>query len=312
MPIGGGGHISGIAVAAAQAKPGVEIIGVEAEGAASTKLSRERGKVCSLERTGTIADGINVIRPGEMTFDIMQRHVSEIITVTDEEITGAVLLLLERAKIVTEGAGAASLAAMLYHRARLRNRTVVAVISGGNIDANFMSRIIEKGLVHTGRRLSLSTVLPDRPGNLQRFLARVAACRANVLSVIHDRLEADIPLNEVKIGVVLETEGVDHTSELIRNLQSEGYGVRVVGRAGSAGQVTGRDRRAPRRSDSMSGGHLPLLVDAAVQVGPACGTGLIVPAVGPAAARAAPSTLLLSQPGVNSPILHPLQIDQHH
>lgn len=230
VPIGGGGLIAGIALAAKAAKPDITLIGVEAEGAASAKRSLERGTISPLAETHTIADGISVKAPGEMTFEIMKQYLDDVVTVTDDEIASAVLLLIERAKVVAEGAGAASLAAMLYHKTSLSNKTTAAVISGGNIDANFVSRIIEKGLVKTGMRLSLSTVIPDNPGNLTRLLTTIAENRANVLSINHDRLDAKVSLDKVEIGVVLETEGLDHASELVRTLQAEGYGVKTEGK----------------------------------------------------------------------------------
>ncbi len=225
VPIGGGGLISGTALAIKEQSPQVKIIGVEAEGAASARASLNAGQIVSLAQVRTIADGISVKRPGELTYEIMSRYVDDVVTVTDDEIASTVLLLLERAKLVVEGAGAAALAAAVYHPGSLRGEKVVAVLSGGNIDVNFVSRIIEQGLIKTGRRISLTTVLPDRPGNLQQFLAVVAENGANVISIYHDRLDANTPLDEVQVNVVLETHSTEHACMVASALQEAGYTV---------------------------------------------------------------------------------------
>jgi len=225
VPIGGGGLISGIAAAVKSLKPSIKVIGVEAEGAACIKASREKGKVCKLAAAQTIADGIAVKCPGDLTFNLIQKYVDDVVTVGDEEIASTILLLLERAKIVAEGAGAIALAALLYQNILLKNEKIAVVISGGNIDVNFISRIIEKGLVKTGRNVRLTTIMSDKPGSLQQFLSIIAENKANVISIQHERLNTDIPLDKAQVDVVLETQGANHAKQLIEKLVKTGYDV---------------------------------------------------------------------------------------
>ncbi|MFZ7103730.1 MAG: threonine ammonia-lyase [Peptococcaceae bacterium] len=227
-PIGGGGLISGIAAAVKSLKPAVKIIGVEADGAACVKVSRDKKEICPLTSAHTIADGIAVKCPGELTFHLIQKYVDDVITVTDEEIASTILLLLERSKLVAEGAGAAALAALIYGKSLIRDKNVAVMISGGNIDVNFMSRIIEKGLVKTGRNIKLSTIMLDKPGNLQHFLSIIAQNKANVISIYHDRLDPDISLDKAQVDVVLETQSAQHVRVLIENLRAQGYIVNII------------------------------------------------------------------------------------
>jgi len=227
-PIGGGGLISGIAAAVKCLKPSVKIFGVEAEGAACVLSSRQKGKLDTLTSAQTIADGIAVKCPGTVTFDLIQKYVDDVITVSDEEIASTILLLLERSKLVAEGAGATALAALVYRKKLLQNKKVAVVISGGNIDVNFMSRIIEKGLVKTGRNVKLTTIMLDKPGNLQHFLSIIAENKANVISINHDRLDPDVALDKAHVDVVLETQSADHVSQLVTNLKIQGYEVKIT------------------------------------------------------------------------------------
>ncbi len=223
VPIGGGGLISGIAVAVKALKPRVKIIGVEAAEAACFKASRGSGKICSLERAHTIADGIAVKRPGELTYNLIERYVDDIVTVSDGEIASTILLLLERAKLVAEGAGATALAALIYKKTQLKNKRIAAVISGGNIDMNFISRIIEKGLVKTGRNVKLKAIITDKPGNLQHFLRIIAENKANVIAIHHDRLKEEIPLDQAVVQIVLETQSSEHVNIIVKNLNQAGF-----------------------------------------------------------------------------------------
>lgn len=227
VPIGGGGLISGIAVAVKNLKPSVKIIGVEAEGAACVLASRQTGDRETLPSALTIADGIAVKCPGTVTFDLIQKYVDDVVTVSDEEIASTILLLLERSKLVAEGSGAAALAALVYRKNLLKDQKVAVLISGGNIDVNFMSRIIEKGLVKTGRNVKLVTAILDKPGNLQHFLSIIAENKANVISIFHDRLDPNLPLNKAQVEVVLETQSGEHVAQLIANLKKQGYGVNI-------------------------------------------------------------------------------------
>ncbi len=227
-PIGGGGLISGISAAVKTQNPGVRIIGVEAAGAASVKNSLQVGEISSLQSTRTIADGISIKRPGDLTFSLIKQYVDEVVTVDDKEIAATVMLLLQRAKLVTEPAGAASLAALLHSKIDvIPDDKTVAVLSGGNIDMNFISRIIDKGLAKTGIRVKLTTTISDSPGNLKQLLSIVAGQKANVISIRHDRLDPEVPLDEVQVNMVIETRGPEHIHSLTDSLKQAGYRVRV-------------------------------------------------------------------------------------
>jgi threonine dehydratase len=228
VPIGGGGIISGIAVAVKTLKPSVRIIGVEAEAAASALASREAQGIIALESAETLADGIAVKRIGERTFPIIQTYVDDIVTVSEEEIATAVLRLLERQKTVVEGAGAVPLAALMAGKIPLReDEKVVGVLCGGNIDVNMISRIIERGLVGDGRMAHLIVKVRDRPGSLSRLTDLMAHKGANVLDIHHRRGFADISVGDVEIVLQLETRGQDHVAEIIQALEERGLQVEV-------------------------------------------------------------------------------------
>jgi len=228
VPIGGGGLISGIAIALKEQKPDIRIFGVEADVAASALASRRAGKVVKIESRETIADGIAVKQIGELTFPIIERYVDEIVSVSEEEIAHAVHSLLENEKLVAEGAGAVALAAILAGRLPLEPSDVTAmVLSGGNIDVNLLERIVNRGLVTEGRLVQLAITVPDRPGNLARLTAIVAAAGANVLEVRHQRAYADISVRDVEIVLQLETRGRDHLASIIESLEAGDMRVRV-------------------------------------------------------------------------------------
>ena len=228
VPIGGGGIISGIAVAVKTLKPSVRIVGVEAATAASALTSRKAGRVVGIESAETLADGIAVKQVGERTFPIIQKYVDDIVTVEEEEIATAVLRLLEREKTVVEGAGAVPLAALMTGRISVpEGETVVGILCGGNIDVNMISRIIERGLVGDGRVAHLRVKVKDRPGSLSSLTQLVAGMGANVLGIHHRRGLADIYVGDVEIVLRLETRGEDHVSELIRALEERGLQVEV-------------------------------------------------------------------------------------
>lgn len=228
VPIGGGGLIAGIATAIKEVNPKIRVIGVQAAALPSMKASAEAGRVTTLAPGQTLADGIAVKRPGEMTFEIVRGRVDEIVTVTEEEIANAILLLLEIEKTVVEGAGACPLAAMLNRRVDLAGKRVAMVVSGGNIDVNMISRIIERGLVKDGRLVRLRVTLPDRPGSLSRFTAEIAACRANILDVQHNRSFAVLEVGETEIEITAEARGSDHIRDLLLHLEKSGYRVEEV------------------------------------------------------------------------------------
>ncbi len=224
VPVGGGGLISGIAVAVKQTRPDVRIIGVEPASAASMKESLERGHIVTLGMPRTIADGIAVRTPGERTFEYCRKYVDEIVTVEEDELAKTVLHLLEKGKIVSEGAGAASVAALLSGRRPLpADGKAVALLSGGNIDVTMIARIIDKGLIREGRKAIVNTKIPDRPGRLKELMALISGTGANIVSVGHDRLRPDLPVGEAAVSFELETRDREHVSLIEKKLTEAGY-----------------------------------------------------------------------------------------
>jgi len=228
VPIGGGGLISGIAIALKEANPGIKIVGVQASGCPSSYISRRQHKICHLDQAGTIADGIAVKTPGSFTFPLIETYVDDIITVEDEEIANAVLMLLERAKLVVEGSGAVSLAALLHNKVNIRGNKVVSILSGGNIDANVISTIISRGLVKAGRYVRINTSLPDKPGHLRQLLNLVADLKANVFAVHHERLDVHAPVGETEVYITLETRGHEHIEDIIKAMTKQGYKAKIL------------------------------------------------------------------------------------
>ena len=223
VPVGGGGLISGIAIAARALKPDITIIGVQAAGASSCCASLEAGSLQTLPNITTIADGIAVKRPGALTFSIIQRLVDEVVPVKDEAIINAVLLLMERCKMLVEGAGAAGLAAVLSGAVDLRGKKVLVPLTGGNIDINLVSRFIEHGLAAAGRYFVIHTRLTDRPGELMRMLAIIADMRINVIDVRHQRISERLPIMQREETITLETRDRAQCKELLQRLRDEGY-----------------------------------------------------------------------------------------
>jgi threonine dehydratase len=227
IPIGGGGLISGIAVAMKEQRPDVRIVGVEAASAASALASRRAGRIVAIESADTIADGIAVKRPGDLTFPLIERYVDDIVAVDEVEIAAAVHLLLERQKLLAEGAGAVALAALATGRIPVRRgEAVVMILSGGNIDLNLAGRIVDRGLVADGRLARLAVTVPDRPGSLALLTRLVAEAGANVLEVAHGRAFADISVRDVEIVMLLETRGTEHANAIIKLLDDRGVAVR--------------------------------------------------------------------------------------
>ncbi|MFZ3172511.1 MAG: threonine ammonia-lyase [Carboxydocellales bacterium] len=228
VPVGGGGLIAGIATAIKALRPKVKVIGVQAAGAPGMLSCKKLGYVESSSQVDTIADGIAVKRPGELTFEIINRLVDDLVTVTDEEIAQAILMLLERNKTVAEGAGAVGVAALLNRRLNRIKGKIAVVISGGNIDVNMIYSLIERGLVMSGRHIRLRTVLLDKPGNLQRFLEVIAEAGANVISVAHDRTRTALTFTQAGVEVSLETRDGAHIAEITALLKNHGYPVEIV------------------------------------------------------------------------------------
>jgi threonine dehydratase len=222
--IGGGGLISGIAVAVKALRPEVRLVGVQAAGAAAVPASLRAGHPVRLENFATIADGIAVGRPGDLTYAHIEAYVDDVVTVSEEDISRALLLLLERGKLVVEPAGAVGVAALLAGAVR-PEPPVVAVLSGGNIDPLLMARVIEHGLSAAGRFLTFTVRCGDRPGQLASLLAQIAEHGANVLTVGHVRLDPSLRLGEVEVELSIETRGVDHSAAVLDALRASGYTV---------------------------------------------------------------------------------------
>lgn len=223
VPVGGGGLISGIAVATKSIKPDIKIIGVQSKNMPSMAESIFKDRITTVNGMPTIADGIAVKTPGKITFEIVKRYVDNIVTVDEDEIANAILLLMERAKVIAEGAGAASVAALLNRMGQLKDKKIVALLSGGNIDVNMLSRIIDSGLVKSGRKVFINTLIPDRPGTLGILLNRLADTGANVLSVTHNRSSRDIPIGYAKVELELETTSEEHIEEIKELLSLDNY-----------------------------------------------------------------------------------------
>lgn len=225
VPVGGGGLISGIASIVKKRNPRVKIIGVQSSHAPAAFRSLERKKIVEVKVRPTLADGIAVGRIGEIAFPILQQKVDEIVLVGEEEIASAILLLMERKRLVAEGAGAAPLAALLSKGIRIEPKKVVLVISGGNIDIHLLDRILEKGLTRTGRMARLEVLLRDVPGSLNRLTGLVAQYQANILHIVHERAALDIPIGFSKVILILETRGPDHILQIKRGLTKNGYSI---------------------------------------------------------------------------------------
>ncbi len=224
VPTGGGGLLAGIALAIKAHRPEVRVVGVQAEGAAAYPGSLRQGSPKPLESMTTMADGIAVGRPGDVTFPAVRDHVDEIVTVSEESLSGAVLAVLERAKMVVEPAGAAAVAAILDQPQSYGGRTV-AVLSGGNIDPLLLGKVIRHGMAAAGRYLYLRVCIPDVPGGLARLLAQLGEAGANILEVAHERISPSLSIDEVEVRLQMETRGEPHAERVIARLRECGYAV---------------------------------------------------------------------------------------
>ena len=222
-PIGGGGLIGGIACAVKETNPNVRIFGVQPARIPSMKAAVAEGKPVTLDSAKTIADGIAVRRAGDRTLPLVQKYVDDIVTVEEEEIANAILLLLEREKTLAEGAGAAAIAAVLNRKLPLQGKRVAVLVCGGNIDVTLLARIIERGLVKDGRLVRLRVHLPDYPGALYRLTGILAEHRANIVETAYDRAYHGVNLGDTAIDITMETRGPDHIAELIAALTAAGY-----------------------------------------------------------------------------------------
>lgn len=223
VPIGGGGLISGVAFAAKKLNPKIKVYGVQATGAPSMYNSIKEGKIIKLDSVNTIADGIKVMEPGENTFKLVSEYVDEIVTVTEDEISSAILALIEQQKMIAEGAGAVSVAAVMFNKLPVKGKKVVCVVSGGNIDVTILSRVIKRGLMNTGRSASLCIELMDKPGQLEMVSKIIADCGGNVISVHHERASEIADINGCYLRLVLETKNFDHIAMIEKALKDNGF-----------------------------------------------------------------------------------------
>ena len=227
VPIGGGGLISGIAYTIKNLKSKIKVYGVQAEGAPSMYRSVKEGAPITLDEVNTIADGIAVKHPGTLTYELTKKYVDDIFTVSEDEIATAIVTLMERKKMVAEGAGAVSVAAAMFNKLPLKDKNVVCIVSGGNIDVNKLSRVITRGLINSGRRCSLTLRLMDKPGQFSEVARVLAEHGANVISAFHERASTDADINFCYIKLDLETRDFEHIETIKHALEAEGC--RIVG-----------------------------------------------------------------------------------
>ncbi len=225
VPIGGGGLIAGVAFAIKQLRPDVKVYGVQSSGAPSMATSLQEGKIRHLHNVSTIADGIAVKEPGVNTFDMCNRYVDEVVVVSDDEIAAAILTLLEKQKLVSEGAGAVSVAAAMFDKLPIKGKKVVCLVSGGNIDVNTLKRVITRGLTKAGRNYTFIIDLFDKPGQLAEVCNVIARTGGNVLSVTHERINTSTEINGCTVRFDLETLNPEHIERIRKELMEAGFKV---------------------------------------------------------------------------------------
>ena len=227
VPAGGGGLLAGVAACVKQINPRIRVIGVQAEGCDPIYRSFKEKKYICADTSATIADGISVKAPGDITVELINRYVDDVVTVNDNEISEAILLLMERCKQIVEPSGATPVAAILKKKIDVTGKKVVCLLSGGNIDVSFVQCIIEQGLVARGRRLRFTVTLLDKPGSLSRLLNDIASLGANILSLEHDRLFPGLNPSETNVHVSCEVGGSDHGKRVINELKSKGFKITI-------------------------------------------------------------------------------------
>ena len=218
-PIGGGGLISGVSSYIKEKNKDIKVIGVQSENASSMYNSFKKKKITTQELKETICDGIAVKQPGEITFELINKYVDEIVLVSDEEVANAILLLLERSKIFVEAAGAAGLAAILNKKIEVTGKKIAVIISGGNLTPNLLNRIIVKGLIKEGRLLKIKTKIPDYPGSLVNVLNIIAEEKGNITSIIHDRERLELSYKKTEVTIEMETRNFDHIDQILTKLR---------------------------------------------------------------------------------------------
>ncbi len=228
VPIGGGGLISGVAVSIKEKYPNCKVYGVQAEKAPAMKFSINAGRIVPMKTSPTLADGIAVKSVGHLTYPIIEKYVDDIVLVSEEEIAAAIMTLLEIEKSLVEGAGSATLAALAYHDLPVKDKRTVLILSGGNIDVNLLSRIIERGLIKDGRMVRLRVELQDTPGQLAIVSRFIAQQSANVLEVYHNRSFMNAAMGKTFLDITLETRGSEHVKQIMHFLENEGYAVQQI------------------------------------------------------------------------------------
>ncbi len=223
VPVGGGGLISGIAYTLKTLNPKIKVYGVEAAGAASMKTALENGNLDGLSSVSTFADGIAVKKAGDLTYALCKQYVDDVVTVSDDEIAAAILALMEKQKLVAEGAGAVAVAAAMFGKIDLKGKKTVCLLSGGNIDVTILSRVINRGLAMTGRSCQLTLKLVDKPGQLQKVSAIIAELGGNVTEVLHERSSVGTSVNGCFLRVSLETRNLEHLEEIKATLKEAGF-----------------------------------------------------------------------------------------
>jgi threonine dehydratase len=229
IPIGGGGLISGIAVVLKSLKPSIKIIGVESAAFPTMKASILENKITKTQTGYSIADGIAVKTPGQTTFEIVKKYVDDIVLIDDLSIVKTMFLLMERSKIVAEPAGAASLAYILSDKKNnSKNKNIVSIISGGNVDMYLLGQVVAKGLMQTGRLLKIFIELPDKPGALKKVVDEITKAHVNIVEVVHDRLSSNIPAGTAGVYLSLELENKDHSNLLIDFFKKQKINFKIV------------------------------------------------------------------------------------
>ncbi len=223
VPIGGGGLISGVAYTIKMLNPNIKVYGVQASGAPSMLKSVEDGQIEELSSVSTIADGIAVKKPGDLTYELCKKYVDKIVTVTDDEISAAILALMEQQKLVTEGAGATAVAAAMFNKVDIKGKKVVCLLSGGNIDVTILSRVIKRGLLMSGRTCQFTIELADKPGQLKNVSRIIADLGGNVTSVHHERANEGSDVNGCYLRIVMETRNYEHIAQIKKGLTDFGF-----------------------------------------------------------------------------------------
>ena len=223
VPIGGGGLCAGVAFAIKQLNPRCKVYGVQAAGAPSMRDALVNGEINTLPAVKTIADGIAVKRPGELTYELIKQYVDDVVTVTDDEVATAILALIEQQKLIAEGAGAVSVAAAMFHKVPIEGKKVICLLSGGNIDVTILSRVISRGLLKTGRSADITVALTDKPGQLSAVSKIVSDLGGNVVGVYHDHTELDADITGCYLRLIMETRDQAHVDEIANAIEAAGY-----------------------------------------------------------------------------------------